>query len=91
MKHFLNEDFFKIVTQIVSANKTLDEWSEMESDDMFQAEGYVGGFDATEEEFCFSVFIDSFEYWFQLSLDDILKLDYFSKSLYVDLLPADNI
>ena len=89
MKHFLSESFFKIVTQIVNEKKSLDEWAEIESDDMFQTEEYVGGYDATEKEFCFGVFIDSCEYWFQLSLDDIHKLESLSKPHSVDIQPAE--
>lgn len=69
--HTLSDDFVKICKEIYDENKSLNEWSEIESDDMFQRGSYVGGFDSTEEEFCFSVFIDNNEYWFQISLSDI--------------------
>lgn len=69
-----NEDFEEIVNKILTENKTLEEWAEIESDDMFQEGDYVGGFDGTEMEFCFSVFENENEYWFQLPLDDIVKL-----------------
>ena len=35
---------------------------------------YEGGFDSTEMEFCFRVFIDDVEYWFQLPLQLIEKI-----------------
>lgn len=40
---------------------------------MFQEVEYVGGFDATEMEFCFSVYIDDSEYWFQLPIEKIME------------------
>jgi hypothetical protein len=61
--------------EIIAENKTVAEWAEIESDDMFQAGRYEGGFDATGMEFCFSVCIDDVEYWFELSLDTIYKIN----------------
>lgn len=71
MQHELTGAFLRICKQIVDESKSLEEWAEIESDDMFQNEDYVGGFDATEMEFCFSVFIDNNEYWFQISLEKV--------------------
>lgn len=70
MKHKIDQDLKSVCQQILQENKSIEQWSEIESDDMFQKGNYVGGFDATEEEFCFSVFIDCKEYWFQCSLED---------------------
>ncbi len=67
-------DFKNICTQILQEDKTIEEWAELESDDMFNVGTYSGGFDATEMEFCFSTTINETEYWFQLSLDDVLKV-----------------
>ena len=73
-KHVFNDDFKDIVDDILKENKTIEEWAEIESDDMFQQGSYVGGFDGIEMEFCFSFFEDDGqEYWFQLSLEDIVK------------------
>ena len=71
MTHTLDKDFRIICNEIIAENKSHDEWVEIESDDMFNQGNYSGGFDATEMEFCFSVFIDEKEYWFQVSLDGI--------------------
>ncbi|MBP9752793.1 MAG: hypothetical protein KBD31_03175 [Proteobacteria bacterium] len=47
----------------------------MESDDAFQTDHYVGGYDSTENAFCFSYYNDNNEeYWFQIKLSDILQL-----------------
>lgn len=43
----------------------------IESSDMFQTKNFCGGFDAIENEFCFSYYNDDKEFWFQLSLNDI--------------------
>lgn len=74
MMHFLRTDFIMICDSILKENKTLNEWSLIESDDMFQQGNYIGGFDSTEMEFCFSVFEEQKEYWFQLSLEEINKV-----------------
>lgn len=74
MKHKLQEDFEVIAAQIIKENKSLEEWARIESDDMFQEGNYIGGFDATEMEFCFSVYIEDKEYWFQLPVEAFLKI-----------------
>ncbi len=74
MKHKIKDSFKEICEQIIGENKTLEEWSEVESSDMFQNEDYNGGFDATEEEFCFSLYENDKEYWFQFPLEDIQKI-----------------
>jgi hypothetical protein len=68
----LHADFRAIATEIVDEGKTIDEWAEIESDDMFQRGAYCGGFDATEMQFTFSFFDPGGrEFWFQLSLADL--------------------
>lgn len=66
----IDQELKFICQQISEENKSIEQWNEIESDDMFQNVKYVGGFDATEEEFCFSVYIECKEYWFQFSLED---------------------
>ena len=76
MYHKIDEDLKSICNQIIDANKTIEEWAEIESDDMFQVGNYEGGFDATEMMFCFSLYKDGKEYWFQIPLNgigDIIK------------------
>jgi len=70
----VDNELLGICRQILRGNKTAMEWSEIESDDMFQTETYEGGFDATEMAFCFSVYKDKIEYWFQLSLNEIKNI-----------------
>jgi len=68
------EEFYEICKEIIAENKSIEEWAEIESDDQFQSAIYEGGFDATEMAFCFSVYIEKQEYWFQLPLTQILQL-----------------
>lgn len=75
MKHKLEIEFYEISKQIVLENKSILEWAEIESDDMFQKGLYVGGFDSIGMEFVFGVFIDNKEYWFQVSLEDMYKIN----------------
>ena len=70
MKLQLDDTFLQIARSIVAEGKTVKEWAEIESDDMFQSGAYVGGYDATEQAFTFSFYGES-EYWFQLTLDEI--------------------
>lgn len=68
----VGDEFKGICKSIVNENKLVNEWAEIESDDMFQTENYCGGFDATEMEFCFSYYDKKRdEYWFQLPLSEI--------------------
>ncbi|MBN1126823.1 MAG: hypothetical protein JXA82_17590 [Sedimentisphaerales bacterium] len=71
MNFQVDVEFVRICTAIVNQKKGIEEWAIIESDDMFQEGKYEGGFDATEMAFCFSVYIDSSEYWFQLTLEEI--------------------
>jgi hypothetical protein len=68
----VDEELRGILRQLAASNRSEDEWSLIESDDMFQSEHFVGGFDATERAFCFSFFSESDgEYWFQFPLSVI--------------------
>lgn len=76
MKLVVNEELLGIFKNISKRNLTLTEWREIESDDEFQTENYCGGFDATEDEFCFSYYdINKVEYWFQKSLNEIEEIN----------------
>lgn len=67
----VNGELRQICREILAANKTEEEWAEIESDDMFQSGSFVGGFDADERAFCFSYYdAGRDEYWFQLTLDE---------------------
>jgi hypothetical protein len=68
-------EFVDLCKQILQHQKTEAEWAEVESDDMFQSEHYEGGFDATENAFCFSQYAaDGTESWFQLTLEDVQRV-----------------
>lgn len=65
-------EFRDICSSIVAEQRSLDGWRAVESDDMFQSEHFCGGFDATEDAFCFSFYAaDGTEYWFQLTLPEV--------------------
>ncbi len=74
MEMIVDNILLNLCKKIVQCNRTVKEWMQYESDDIFQSGKYEGGFDATEKEFCFSVYIEDIEYWFQLSLDEISKI-----------------
>lgn len=78
----------EICSEILKQNKTLEEWRDIESSDMFQNETYNGGFDAIEDEFCFSVYIKEKEYWFQISLSDVDEIMY-GKIKIIEISEAD--
>ena len=66
----LNEELKEICKQIIEQDKSIDEWAEIESDDLFQTKSFEGGYDATEKEFVFCYYADTV-YWFQISLDQV--------------------
>ena len=67
----ITKELISICSQIVEKGFSLDQWAEIESDDMFQNKTFCGGFDADENEFCFSYFDENGqEYWFQFNLSD---------------------
>lgn len=70
----VEESLRRIARSIVEENRTVDEWAAIESDDMFQDERYVGGFDENEREFCFSYHGSEGEVWFQLSLEQVADI-----------------
>jgi hypothetical protein len=61
--------FVLICEEIIRKELDVEQWSEIESSDMFQSENFCGGFDADENEFCFSYFENDDEYWFQFDLE----------------------
>lgn len=69
------------ICQEIHANDLgLSQWTEIESDDMFQRGAFVGGFDADEQEFCFSYFApNKVEYWFQFNLETAVQISKGSK------------
>jgi hypothetical protein len=76
MKLVVSEELLGIFKNISKRNLTLIEWREIESDDEFQTANYCGGFDGTEDEFCFSFYdTNKVEYWFQKSLKEIEEIN----------------
>ncbi len=58
-----------ICQDIRAKNYSMEQWAQVESDDMFQSGSFCGGFDADESEFCFSFYAtNGKEYWFQIDL-----------------------
>ncbi len=75
MKLAVTAELLEICAQIVAERKTAEQWAAIESDDMFQSQNLVGGFDAAEMSFTFSQYdAAGDEYWFQLTLDEIQDL-----------------
>ena len=74
MKLKISEDLRTICRKILNENKSSKEWAQIESGDMFQLGRLTGGFDATEEEFCFELIMDGNEYWFQFSLEEAREI-----------------
>ena len=66
----VDDELAAIVAEIIDANRTESEWAAVESDDMFERAGYVGGYDADERAFVFSLHADDGELWFQFTLDE---------------------
>jgi hypothetical protein len=64
-----DRELVEICRNIAEQGRSIQEWAEIESDDMFQTQRYHGGFDAIEEAFCFSVYRADGEYWFQFTLE----------------------
>lgn len=71
MKHKIHKELRLICKEIVAEDKSIEEWAEIQSCDMFQSDKYCGGFEDIEDEFCFSVYLDDGEYWFQFPLKDV--------------------
>lgn len=71
----IDTEFLTLCEEILKENHSLEEWREIESDDMFQSPHYEGGFDATEDAFCFSYYdSEGGELWFQLTLSEMMEV-----------------
>ena len=69
----INEELKSICQQIINACKSLEEWTEIKSDDLFQTSLFEGGIDTTANILVFGYYGDE-EYSFQLSLDQVRKI-----------------
>jgi len=64
-----------ICREIVAQGKNETQWTEVESDDMFQAGPYVGGFSKIDQEFWFSYHSpEGKEWWFGFPLRDAKRI-----------------
>jgi hypothetical protein len=71
----IDSELLDICRKINNENKTTFEWDLIESDDFFQTRRYVGGWDSTEQAFCFSHYNDDGkEHWFQINLTQVNKV-----------------
>jgi predicted PP-loop superfamily ATPase len=71
----ITEELKEICREIVNMRLSEPEWAAIESDDMFQKDFFVGGYDATENAFTLSYLEDNKEYWFQLTLEEVSKIN----------------
>jgi hypothetical protein len=71
----ITDELIGICTEIKDRNLLPSQWAEIESSDMFQSEKFAGGYDADEQEFCFSYYLTKdTEYWFQFNLYQALQI-----------------
>jgi hypothetical protein len=71
----VDHEFLTLCEEILKEDHSLEEWREIESDDMFQSPHYEGGFDATEDAFCFGYDDhDGGELWFQLTISEMMAV-----------------
>lgn len=71
----VDKELLEIVRAIQSEGKTSGEWEEIKSDDMFQSDRFIGGYESIEDGFCFSYYDENQdEYWFQFTLEDVERM-----------------
>lgn len=64
-----------ICCKIVARARKVEEWRAVESGDEFQTDHFEGGFDGTEDAFCFSYYApDGVEHWFQFTIADATEI-----------------
>jgi hypothetical protein len=89
LKIKIDVEFRAICLRILEEEYSNDEWSLLESDDMFSSTSYVGGYDADEDAFCFSFYTkDGLEYWFQIDLNEVKDIANY-KINFIDSRPAE--
>ena len=64
----VDEELREICRELLAEGWSESEWAEREADDWVQSSKYEGGYDATEDAFCFSRYSDDAELWFQFTL-----------------------
>jgi hypothetical protein len=89
MKLRVDDELVDICKDILREDRCLEHWRELESDDQFQTTHCVGGFDATEGAFCFSVYRPSeTELWVQFTLEEASHIAA-GKLMVLDARPAE--
>jgi hypothetical protein len=69
------DELRSICRAIMAQEKSEEEWRVTESDDEFQTEHFVGGFDGAEGAFCFSYYSPGgAEQWFQVTLMEVSEI-----------------
>lgn len=79
----------KIWQDIVSQEKTDEQWPKIESDDRYQESPYIGGYNAIEQEFWFSFYEGQKEYWFGFSLSIACRIAN-GDECWLDLIEPDS-
>ena len=64
----VDDELRTICRNLIAESFSESEWADREADDWVQSKHYEGGYDATEEAFCFSQFLGGDEAWFQFTL-----------------------
>ena len=71
----VDQELRSICESILAEGKSMVEWDRIESDDLIQTAHFKGGYDATEQEFCFSYYDgERKECWFQFSYADAERI-----------------
>jgi hypothetical protein len=71
----ITDELRDICRSIEAEQKSDDEWSLEESDDMIQGVTFEGGYDAIERAFCFSFYDEAGdEFWFQITLQEVHEI-----------------
>lgn len=71
----IDNELIRLCKEIQAEGKTDDEWSEIESCDMFQTGKYCGGYEAIEQGFWFSHYDQNGkEWWFEITTESIAKI-----------------
>jgi len=82
----VDEDLKQICRLIIAENKTDDQWSKIESDDMFQTGPYCGGYSGIEQEFWFSYYdSEKKEWWLGFNIIDAKRIEA-GELQYLDLI-----
>jgi hypothetical protein len=74
MDHPVDDELRGICEEIRREGKTEAQWAEVEASDWFQTPHYCGGFDATDMQFAFTVYVGDRQFCFALPLSEALMI-----------------